>query len=78
MRTKLIPDEYVGDVHLTNWLRKNLHMEDLQFAYIDPNTFIRGDLTRQAMSILGGDIILQFSMGNVLKIDTRLLNMRKL
>ncbi len=78
MRSRLIPDEYVGDTHLTNWFRRNLHMDDLQLAYVDPKTFDRSGITRQAVSILGGDIILQFNKGTILKIDTSCLNMRKI
>lgn len=78
MRSRLIPDEYVGDTHLTNWFRRNLHMEGLQLVYINPKTFERYGVTRQAVSILGGDIILQFNKGTILVIDTNCLNIRKL
>ncbi len=66
IRPRCIPDNYVGDRHLSNWFKRNLGMVNLHLAYVDPERFIREELTRNKVKVIdGGTILLHFVGGQV-------------
>ena len=77
MRTKKVPDHYVGDRHLTNWFIKHLGMNDLSMAYKAPEA-IRGTLTSKTMGAMEGEFILVFKCGRTIKMFSTHLHIREL
>jgi len=67
LRNKLIPDDYIGDTHLTNWFIKHMGMVTLQKAFVNQKDFIRDELRPDKLNILDFfEIYLVFSSHTVL------------
>ncbi len=76
-RPRHVPDNYVGDRHLANWFKRNLGMVSLHMVYVDPEQFIRDELTRSSLRILGGTVLLHFINGQVTTVRINELEITK-
>lgn len=68
MRCSRIPDNFVGDMHLTNWFIKNMGMTNLKRLYVEPSEFCRDELTKLKVHIVHqSTMYMEFGCGKVIK-----------
>ena len=68
MRCSRVPDNFVGDMHLTNWFKKNMGMTNLKRLYVEPSEFCRDELTRTKVHVVyGSTIYMEFNDKKVVK-----------
>lgn len=63
-----IPDNYVKDTHLTNWINKNFSSEVVG-VFIEDKTS-RGTMTKKGTSFHHTEILCCMSSGNTIKLST--------